>query len=274
MAHSREKHMSDHHQFIYPRYPHLPAPDWQDIHVRLIEQGFLLPATGDQVPHEALLDLAFRLVKSTGCQFLYDEHWNTPADVLAGYATAGILPAGLPLNPLLSVREVLALLGERHINAGLGYDLDMNDECKWSSPIHCLGPAAVACLSPVIRRVFDETPRDFNLCLFVLRQFTIPVGENFREPSLPGTEEPLEDIPPFGSPMKFIELAYEDPAIEWVNPKDNHAHHILDLDWHFGFGMGTHMIRTQGLDQKSTEMLTARISELVGQPMACHHRHL
>ncbi|WP_327439649.1 hypothetical protein [Pseudomonas donghuensis] len=39
--------MSEHHQFIFPRYRHLPAPDWKSLEQQLLTLGWLEPAAAD-----------------------------------------------------------------------------------------------------------------------------------------------------------------------------------------------------------------------------------
>ncbi|MEN5198616.1 hypothetical protein ABE525_05270 [Pseudomonas wadenswilerensis] len=39
--------MSEHHQFIFPRYRHLPAADWKALERQLLARGWLEPAAAD-----------------------------------------------------------------------------------------------------------------------------------------------------------------------------------------------------------------------------------
>lgn len=263
--------MSDHHQFIYPRYPHLPAPDWQSLYVHLSEAGFILPTRGAQVPMTALLDLSFRLARVPGRIYQFDNRMRTAADVLALYVRAGYLPADLPITPLMNVEEAVALLLTQNIE--LCSD-DSLEHSTWHSAEHCFGPAAVACFSPDIHAEHNMEPQAFGMCLLTYDKPYVPIGENFCSPSVPGSDEPLEILPPFGSSLDFIDAAYRDPAVQWVNPLDGRAYYPLDLDWQFSFGFGTRMIRVHGLDMHSTEALAAQIGKLIDQSMACHHRHL
>jgi hypothetical protein len=263
--------MSEHSQHIYPRYPHLAAPDWPALHARMLETGFLLPSVGEQVPRAALADLSFQIALVPGRGYRHDPAMRTAADVLALYVESGDLPAGLPLNPMHSIEEAVDLLQSRNIELRAERD---EEGCAWRSPQHCLGPAAVACLSPDMRAAYQADPREFGMQLVVYEGLCVPVGENLCQPRLPGSDEALAELEPFGSHIDFIGAAFEDPAVQWTNPADGRAYYILDLDWQYSFGLGTHMICAHGLDQQSTEALAAATGQLADQPMACHHCHL
>ena len=98
--------------------------------------------------------------------------------------------------------------------------------------------------------------------------------ENLCEPSLPGSDEPLESLPAFGSHIDFIGAAYEDPGVQWHCADDGKAYRILELDWHFSLAMGFRMVRLEGVDEASAQGLARMIGKLAGLEMVCSHRHL
>lgn len=266
--------MSEHHQFLCPRDMHLPPPDWRALETQLLQGGYLLEPRGDGIPYRALLNLSFGLASLNEGSYQHREGLRTTGDVIAMYVRAGYLPADLPIRHDDTMEEALALLAEHGIVPGDLY-LD-NEGSDWSSPQYCLGPAARPYLTDDTRVSYDADPKNFPLMLLAYDgpEPNVAVGENLSEPSLPGSDQLLESMPPFDSHVDFIGVAYEDPAAQWHCEENGRDYRIFELDWQFSLAMGFRMVRTEWLDQGSAEGLARLIGELTGQPMVCSHRHL
>jgi len=266
--------MSEHHQFLFPRYPHLPPPDWQQLEARLLETGMVLPPFGRNVPMPALVDLSLTLARTLDCTYRFEDTMRSPAEVLALYEGCPALPAGLKAAPDFSIAQTLELL------TGHGIELDctlQNDEgSSWRSPHYLIGPAARAFMSPHIAQTYDTDPQQFGLMLLAYDgpNPAVHVGENLEVPSLPETGEPLPDLPPYGDHVDFIGAAFEDPDVQWHCPATGKAYHIFDLDWHFSLGLGFRSIRTAWLDEESARKMADAVGKMIDAPMACSHRHL
>ena len=83
--------MSEHHQFIFPRYPHRAPPDWRGLEARLLADGYLLAPRGARVPRAELFNLGMRLAGLKEGSFQYRDGMRTPGDVIALYRDAGHL---------------------------------------------------------------------------------------------------------------------------------------------------------------------------------------
>ncbi len=266
--------MSEHHQFLFPRDLHLPPPDWRALEARLLEGGYVLEPRGQDIPRRALINLSFGLASLHEGSYQYDEHMRTPGDVIALYARAGYLPPDIPIRHNDTLEETVALLASHGITLG---DLYADDEgSDWHSPQYCLGPAAREYLSADVRADHDADPRSIPLMLLAYDGPSprVAVGENLCEPSLPGSDEPLESLPPFGSHIDFIGAAYEDPGVRWHCAEAGRDYRILELDWHFSLAMGFRMVRLEGVDEASAQGLARMIGKLAGLEMVCSHRHL
>lgn len=150
------------------------------------------------------------------------------------------------------------------------------EDSDWNSPQYWLGPAARPYLTDDTRATYDAHPKHFPLMLLAYDgpEPYVAVGENLSKPSLPGSDDLLEAMPPFDSHVYFIGAAYEDPAAQWHCAENGCDYRILELDWQYSLAMGFRMIRTEGLDEGSARGLAKLIGELAGQPMVCGHRHL
>ncbi|WP_249292954.1 hypothetical protein, partial [Achromobacter ruhlandii] len=223
--------MSEHHQFIFPRYPHLPPPDWPALQARLLAEGYLLEPRGDRVPREALDTLSHGLARLKEGSFQYREGLRTTGDVIALYQSAGHLPSDIPVRHGDTLEETLALLAAHGVAPDAAFD---DERSSWRGPYFCLGPAARALLNPAQRAHYDADPAGFSVVMLAYEgpEPYVGVGENLEVPSLPGSDEPLEALPPFGSHVDFIGVAYEDPAVRWRNPADGPDHHPSDLRLH------------------------------------------
>lgn len=266
--------MSEHHQFLFPRYPHLPQPDWQQLESRLLEAGIVLPPFGRNVPLAALVNLSLTLARTLDHPYQYDEEARSPADVLALYEGCSALPAGVKAGPDFSVAQTLELL-TRH---GITPDQTLLDDegSSWLSPHYQMGPAARAFMSADIAQGYDLWPQRFSLLLLSYEDPNpaAKMGENLEVPSLPETGEPVPDLPPYGDHVDFIGAAFEDPAVQWECPANGKTYRIFDLDWHFSLALGFRMIRTEWLDEESARKLADAVGEIIDAPMACSHRHL
>lgn len=265
--------MSEHHQFIFPRYPHLPPPDWPALYARLLAEGYLLEPRGERVPREALNDLSHGLARLKEGSFQYRDGLRTTGDVIALYQAAGHLPPAIPVRHHDTLAQTRALLAAHGIAPDDSLD---HERSTWRSPQCCLGPAARALLNPGQRAHYDADPAGFSVVLLAYDgpEPYVGVGENLEVPSLPGSDEPLQELPPFGSHVDFIGVACEDPAVRWQNPATGRAYHLFDLDWHYSLALGFRMIRANCLEQGSAEALAQAVGRMVDQPMACSHRHL
>lgn len=266
--------MSLHHQFLCPRDLHLPPPDWRALETKLLEGGYVLEPRGHNIPYRALFNLSFSLDSLNEGSPLHPQALRTPSDVVAMYVRAGHLPAEVPIRDALTMAETLALLASHGITPGELYADD--EDSDWCSPQYCLGPAARPYLTPDVRADYDADPRRFPLMLLAYdgSKPTVQVGENLCVPTLPGSGEPLESMPPFDTHIDFIGAAYEDPAAQWHCAENGRDYRILELDWQYSLAMGFRMLRMEGLDQGSAQGLAGLIEELAGQVMVCSHRHL
>jgi hypothetical protein len=266
--------MSEHHQFLCPRDMHLPPPDWRALETKLLEGGYVMEPRGDGVPYRALLNLSFDLASLNEGSYQYQEGLRTTGDVIAMYVGAGYLPAEIPIRHNDTMEEAMALLAEHGITPGDRYA--DNESSDWNSPQYCLGPAARVFLTDDTRASYDADPKNFPLMLLAYDgpEPHVAVGENLSEPSLPGSDELLESMPPFDSHVDFIGAAYENPAAQWHCAEDGRDYRILELDWQYSLAMGFRMVRTEWLDDGSARGLARLIEGLTGQPMVCSHRHL
>lgn len=266
--------MSEHHQFICPRDFHLPPPDWQALEAKLLDGGYILEPRGGQIPHRALHNLNFGLAALNEGSYQNLESFDTPGDLLARYVQAGHLPADLPIRHDATIDETLSLLARHGIQPDALYD--DHEDSDWHSPQYCLGPAARPYLSADTQAAYDADPRNLPLMLLAYHgpNPTVAVGENLSEPCLPGTDTPLESMPPFDSHVDFIGMAFEDPAAQWHCAENGLDYRILELDWQYSLAMGFRMVRLEWLDQESALALATLIGDLAGQPMVCSHRHL
>ena len=108
--------MSEHHQFIFPRDVHLPPPDWPQLEARLLEGGYVMEATRDDVPYRAQQDYEFDADDAAWCSPRYclgpAARPYLSAEVLADYDAD---PRHFPLmllaydgpNPCVQVGENL-----------------------------------------------------------------------------------------------------------------------------------------------------------------------
>lgn len=138
------------------------------------------------------------------------------------------------------------------------------------------GPATLALLSADSTADYENDPQMFSIDLEASDgpNPVVNVGENLEPPCVPGSDEPLEEMAPFGSHVDFIGAAWEDPAVQWIDPRSGRSYYILDLDWQYSMALGFRMLRLKGFDQDSTLRLAQAVSELVGQPMGASHLHL
>lgn len=268
--------MSLHHQFIFPRYPHQPAPDWQYLESRLLEDGYVLDPRGADVPQRALINLSMGVSQALGCDYQYSDAMRTTADVLALYANIGKLPTALADQQNLSVLETHALLARHGITCDpLWDDAESSDHC---SPLYRLGPTALMLLRDLMGPYIDD---ERSGCHVNLRLLTydgphphVPVGENLSPPCLPGSDETLDEMAPFGDHLDLIGVAYENPSVQWRCAENQQNYYLFDLDWQGSLALGYRLIRTEGLAPECTERLATLVSSIVGQEMAYSHRHL
>lgn len=266
--------MSEHHQFICPRDFHLPPSDWQALEAQLLKGGYVLEPRGRQVPYRAIINLGFGVAGLNEGSYQNPEPVGTPGDLLARYVQAGHLPADLPIRHEATIEETLSLLAQHGISPDPLYD--DYESSDWHSPQYCLGPAARPYLSAEVQEDYDADPRNFPLMLLAFNgpNPSVAVGENLSVPCLPGSDEPLESLPPFDSHVDFIGAAYDDPAAQWHSEANGCAYRILELDWRYSLAMGFRMVRMEWLDEESARGIAKLIGELTGQAMVCSHRHL
>lgn len=266
--------MSEHHQFLFPRYPHLPAPDWKRLESQLLDAGIVLPPFGRSVPLRALVNLSLTLARTLDCPYRYDDAMRSPAEVLALYEGCGGLPADARAEPDFSIAQTLELLTRHGVEPDRTF---LEDEgSTWHSPHYRLGPGAREFLSAHAAQTYDIEPQQFGLMLLAYDapNPAVKVGENLEVPSFPETGEPVSDMAPFDDHVDFIGAAFEDPGVQWHCPSNGKAYRIFDLDWHFSLALGFRMIRTEWLDEESARMLADAVGKIVDAPMACSHRHL
>ncbi|WP_288410685.1 hypothetical protein [uncultured Herbaspirillum sp.] len=265
--------MSLHEDYIFPLQAHLDQPDWPALEQALLAHGFVVEPRGEGVPGPALQELRFQLAQTLDCRLQWKEGASTTGDVLRCYVEAGALPADLPLRDDLTMAETLALLAQHGIT---GLDEKEDSQVSWRSPMYRPGPATLALLSADSTADYENDPQMFSIDLEASDgpNPVVNVGENLEPPCVPGTDEPLEEMAPFGSHVDFIGAAWEDPAVQWIDPRSGRSYYILDLDWQYSMALGFRMLRLKGFDQDSTLRLAQAVSGLVGQPMGASHLHL
>ncbi|GHH59241.1 hypothetical protein [[Pseudomonas] boreopolis] len=265
--------MSEHHYFIFPKYPHLSPPNWRELERRLLEEEIILPSVGSQVLGTALRDLSLCLAQLPGSHYIYDPMARTTGDVIASYIAAGCLPPDVPIRHDQSVSEAVAMLRKHGVDLEDGWRLYLDaSDSTWCSDQYRPGPGYARILGD------DSLEMQRESMSLVLLEFDsggpfVSVGEGMCAPSIPGSELELEELPPYGNYVDFIGAAYEDLETQWVSP-DGRSYYIMDLDWHWCLGIGHRMIRLSDFDYRDLEELTERIAELTGQPMSCCHRWL
>lgn len=264
--------MSSHHDFVFPKHPHLPAPDWRKLEQRLLEEEWVMPAVGPDVPQIALQDLHFSLGQLSEQHIYFDTTWRTTGDLIAAHVAAGTLPNDVPVVHDQIVAQAVAML-ERHGVTPTDWQVFEATLSTWSSAQYRPGPGFIRFLD---RNIFDPV-RD-TLAMMLL-EFDgdhpfVSAGENTVEPLLPGSEEELVELPPYGNYMDFIGAAYEDLSAQWVDPATGHAYYIHDLDWQGGLGVGRRFLRFNDFDGCDLDVIADELGKLVGQPMTWCHRHL
>lgn len=262
--------MSLHEDYIFPLQAHLQQPDWPALEQALIAKGFVIPPRGAEVPGPALADLLHQLSTALDCGYQWKENVLTTGDALRCYVESGDLPADFPTPDDLTMAETLALLAEHGI---VIEDRDENDPVTWASPMYRLGPAALALLSSSCMDDYERYRYGFSLSLEACDgpNPMVHVGENLEIPRVPGSEELLKEMPPFGSHVDFLGAAWEDPAVQWHDERSGRRYHILELDWQYSMALGFRMVRLKGFDQDSTLRLAEAVATLVGQPMGASH---
>ncbi len=266
--------MSSHHWFLLPKYPHLPAPDWRQLEQSLLERQMLLPATGPNIPHCVLADLNSALCAIPGAAHLYNQDWTSAADVLRAHMAAGHIPATIPLPAHGSVEDAVNALQAHGIPLGDQWRFCGHQHAEWSSPRYRIGPG--------MRPFYDERDYDIERRHAAISLFTahtdqppfVTAGENTVAPRVPGNDEELEELAPFGCYLDFVDAAYEDIAVTWTNPDDGKAHHILDLDWSEGLGIGWNFMQFDNGGDFDRDRFAAAIGEMIGQPALFAYRHL
>lgn len=101
----------------------------------------------------------------------------------------------------------------------------------------------------------------------------VVVGENTVAPSVPGSDEPLEWLEPYGSHIDFIGAVYQDIETIWADPTDGREYFAMDLNWHEGFGIGWHFMKLEDGGDFDRERVAQVIGDIAGQPMLFTHCH-
>jgi hypothetical protein len=264
--------VSGHHDFIFPKHPHLPAPDWKKLEQRLLDEEWVIPAVGRDVPEIALRDLHFSLGRLSERHLDFDPTWHTTGDLIAAHVAARALPNDVPVIHDQTVAQAVAML-ECHGIALTDWQCFDAASSTWCSAQYRPGPEFIRFLD---REIFD--PGRDTLAMMLL-EFDgdhpfVSAGENTFEPRLPGSGEELVELPPYGTYVDFIGAAYEDLNAQWVDPATGHAYRIHDLDWQGGLGIGRRFLRFNDFDGGDLDVIASELGTLVGQPMAWCRRHL
>ncbi|MDR9836081.1 hypothetical protein [Herbaspirillum huttiense] len=262
--------MSLHEDYIFPLQAHLAQPDWPALEQALLAQGFIIPPRGEDVPGPALQDLLHLLCRALDCGFQWKENIRTTGDVLRCYVESADLPADFPTPDDLTMAETLALLARHGIVIKDPYE---NKAVTWSSPMYSLGPATLALLSANCMSDYERYRDQFSLSLEACDgpNPMVHVGENLEIPRVPGSDELLKELPPFGSHVDFLGASWEDPAVQWHDERSGRSYRILELDWQYSMALGFRMVRLKGFDRDSTLRLAAAVAELAGEPMGASH---
>ena len=266
--------MSEHHWFLLPKHPHLPAPDWQQLERLMLEEQMLLPASGRSIPGCMLADLSMAVASIPGATYLYGETWATAEDVLRSHIAAGHIPATIPTSPHWSIEDAVNALQAHGITLGDTWKFSAHTWSSWASPRYRVGPA--------MRPFYDKQDYEIERKRAAITLFTTPAdqppfvtaGENTGAPYVPGDETELEELEPFGSYVDFINAAYEDIQTTWINPDDGRPYHILDLDWSDGLGIGWNFMQFDNGGDFDRDRFATVIGELIGQPVLFAYRHL
>ncbi len=266
--------MSQHDWYIFPTHPHLPSPDWPALSARLIDEGILLPADGQNIAPEDLNELSSELSINGQARWIdVDPAWRTTSEVIDAYRPYSDRVAQLSLPRGLSMADTVAAMREQ------GFDFQFwpgTDEARsaWHSPRHRLGEGAVDFFESRAEWEGVQATMSVSLLAFEVTP-NVTAGENLCAPMKPGTREPLTELTPYGSYMDFIGAAYEDPSVTWTDPDTGKAFHILDLDWSESLGLGYRFVHIErAWDEKFFDRFSARLAAMLGQSMTVAHQHL
>lgn len=264
--------MSLHEWYIFPTQPHLPPPDWPALSRRLIDERLLAPADAQHVAPEDLLEIGQQLTfAGYGDWIDIDPGWRRTAQVVAAYQAASPGAAAITLPDGLTMADTVA-----HLRAqGLPFDLWSDTGAwSWGGVRHRLDAGALSLFED--RQEFDTEEAALSISLLAFDDTPmVTAGENLSAPMLPGQDEPLHDLEPFGHHTDFIGVAYDDPTTTWTDPNSGKAFHILDLDWQNTLGFGYRFVKIEGGGSEAfVGRLTNRIAAMTGQPMTYAHLHL
>ena len=266
--------MSEHHWFLLPKQPHLPAPDWRQLERLMLEKQMLLPASGQDIPGCMLTDLSMAFAGIPGAMYLYDKTWKSAEDVLRTHMAAGHIPATILTSPHWSIEDAVQALQAHAVPLGDAWKFSEHKWCNWASPRYRIGPG--------MRTFYEERDYEIESRRAAVTLFTTPedqlpfvtAGENTTAPCIPGDDAELEELDPFGSYVDFIGAAYEDIHATWTNPDDGRRYHILDLDWSCGLGVGWNFMQFDNGGDFDRDRFAAVIGKLIGQPVLFAYRHL
>ena len=262
------------HSFLFPKYYHEPPLDWDALERCLLDEEVILPAKGEDVARDDIRDLAHCLGHTGFFPGEALEWIRSPWDLIEFFKANGALPAGITIDASLGTAETVAKLREHGIQIDPCWPSIEAQRSSTASTRHVMGPRASCFFASDFE--WENTRRKVALSLlqFHKRPF-LSMGRNLRPPMVPGSEQVLTELRPYGCHRKFIRAAIANPQAAWIDPRTNNAHHILDLDWQGTFGIGHQAVMIEGGgDDKFLKRLADFLSEIIGEPLIVATRHL
>jgi hypothetical protein len=262
------------HSFLFPKLYHEPPLDWDALKRCLLDDGVILPAKGEDVARDDIRDLAHCL-RHTG--FFPGEalEWmRSPRDLVEFFKANGALPASVAVDANLGMAETIAILQELGIQVDRCWRSIEAQRSNTSGTRYVLGPRARSFFADDF--AWEDARRNVALSLlqFHKRPF-LSMGRNLKPPMIPGSNQVLTELQPYGCHRKFIRAASADSRTTWMDPRTQEVHHILDLDWQGTFGIGHQTVMIEGDGGGGfPKRLADFLAEVIGEPMIVATRDL
>lgn len=266
--------MMQSHSFLFPKLYHQPPLDWNALERCLLDDEVILPARGEDVARDDIRDLAHCL-RHTGFSPGEALEWmRSPRDLVEFFKINGALPASITIDANLDMTETVAKLQEHGIQVDRCWRSIEAQRSDTSGTRYVLGPRARSFFADDFAWEGARRTASLSLLQFHKRPF-LAMGRNLKPPMLPGSDQVLTELRPYGCHRKFIRAASADSQTTWIDPRTQEAHYILDLDWQGTFGIGHQTVMIEGNgDDGFPKRLADFLAEVIGEPMIVATRDL